>query len=234
MDQELQVPAAPNDKAVSDGIAAGGSKFKFPFGYAALGCSALALMVAVFLLGRSTSQSMDSEVARMLHASATHGGNDMAIATGDVADNNEAIYFLDFKTGDLTCFVYYPRFMRFGAKYVGNVTDQLPATKNSEYLLVTGRVDSPPTSTNTRPANSLVYVVDTKSGQFAAYSIAANPTLENSGQIQVGTFFCVGGGEVRGASAGSAKRTIPGAADPADPNAPAAPNAPEERKKRNR
>jgi hypothetical protein len=241
MDQEVLQPNAQNCSPVSNvAVPTAKKRLGIAFGLASVALSAAALLVAVFLLGRSTGKPSVLELPpELLHATATHGGNDMAVATGIVSDENEAIYFLDFKTGDLTCWVYYPRFMRFGAKFVGNVTEQLPATKNSEYLMVTGRVDSPPTSTNNRPANTLLYVVDTKSGQFATYTIAANPTLESAGQMQVGPFLFVGGGEVRSASAGSAKRSIPNGvanpADPQDPNAPAnPPNAPEERRRNRR
>ena len=36
-----------------------------------------------------------------VHAVATHGQDSFAIATGLVQDNTEAIYFLDYLTGDL-------------------------------------------------------------------------------------------------------------------------------------
>ncbi len=132
------------------------------------------LSVTAFLLGRVSAPAAPTNLPdELLRATATHSGADMAVATGRIDEETEGIYFLDYKTGDLTCWVYYSRFMRFGAKYMCNVTEQLAATKNAEYLLVTGIVQPPPASSNNRPAAGLVYVVDTKSGQFAAYTVAA-------------------------------------------------------------
>lgn len=203
------------------------------------GCFA-SLACAAFLIGRLSGNSDAPTLPpELIRATATHSGQDMAVATGQIDDQTEGVYFLDFKTGDLTCWVYYPRFMRYGAKYMCNVTEQLPATKNAEYLLVTGFMNSPPAVSNNRLASSIVYVVDTKSGLFASYSVANNRAMESAGQPQVGPIVFLGGGEVRAPSAGSAKRSIPNAAANADANAApaegngAAPNAnPNQRNKR--
>ena len=184
-----------------------------------------ALASAAFLAGRlSGLQTAPTLPPELIRASATHAGPDMAVATAQIDEETEGVFFLDFKTGDLTCWMYYPRFMRYGAKYMCNVTEQLPATKNAEYLLVTGLMTSPPAASNNRLANSIVYVVDPKSGLFASYSVATNRALESAGQPQVGPIVFLGGGEVRAPSAGSAKRTIPNGANP-DANAAAGANA---------
>ncbi len=201
----------------------------------------IATISTAFIAGQTfertfTSASRLELPPELLHATATHGGLDMAVATGQIDEDSEGIYFLDFKTGDLSCFIYYPRFQRFGGKFVTNVTEQLAATKNPEYLLVTGRASTPAISSNNRPALSLVYVVDTKSGQFAAYGVAVNRTVESNGRPQGGPMVFVDGGEIRPPSAGTARRSIPEPAAPANaapanpvPGAPAAPVDPRRR-----
>jgi hypothetical protein len=184
-----------------------------------VGCTA-------YLLGRGSSRiELPPEILR---ATATHAGADMAIATAQMDNENEGIYFLDFKTGQLTCYVYYPRYAQFGAKYVGNVTEQLAATKGAEYLMVTGRIESPAAANNNRAAMSVCYVVDTKSGQFAAYTVPVNRAMETSGQLQAGPVVFIGGGEVRPPSAGGTKRTMPSGAAPEATPAPPVPNPPAE------
>lgn len=163
-------------------------------------------------------------------ATATHGGDNMAVATGEVNENVDAVYFLDYKTGDLTAYVYYPRYQRFGAMYRSNITEQLPATKNGDYLLVTGHAITPAVASNNRPAQTLVYVVDVNSGQFAAYGLSYSQTLESAGQPQGGPLVFVGGGSVRAASAGGTSVPppggLPGVAPGATPNALPGANVP--------
>ncbi len=203
----------------------------------------VSIAIAAYFYGRQTVLTADTSdnfdlSAAVLNATATHGGADMAVATGLMDEDSEGLYTLDFKTGELTCFVYYPRMQRFGGMYKTNVTQQLAATRNAEYLMVTGRATTPSTGSTSRPALSLVYVVDTKSGQFAAYGVPLNRTLESSGQLQAGQLAFVHGGEIRPPSAGGGRRTLPpaggvpaGAVEPA-PGAPGVAPPEDPRKRR--
>lgn len=56
-----------------------------------------------------------------LHATATQGLDKFAIATGLVDDTVEAIYFLDFLTGDLWAAVINPKSGKFNALYKRNI-----------------------------------------------------------------------------------------------------------------
>jgi hypothetical protein len=153
----------------------------------------------------------------LLHASATHGGSNLAVATGNIDENTDGIFFLDYLTGDLQCWVFYPRTGQFGAKFSTNVTAQLPAGgKNAEYLLLTGRMVQQQAGSNARPAHCLVYVVDVRSGLFAAYGVPWNKSAENSQQPQVGQLVAAGGGQYRAPTGG-------GAVAPANPANPANP-----------
>jgi hypothetical protein len=125
-------------------------------------------------------------------------GSNMAVATGQVSDEAEGVFFLDFLTGDLQCLVYYPRIGTFGARYYTNVQGQLPGSgKNAQYLMVTGNAISTRSSSNLRPANCLVYITDVHSGMFAAYAVPWSKTAESSSQAQGGPLVFVGGGPIR-------------------------------------
>ncbi len=80
----------------------------------------------------------DRVPAELLQASATHGGANLAIATGQIDESSEGFFALDFLTGDLKCWVYYPRQGAFGGMFYTNVQAQLGMSKNPEYLLITG------------------------------------------------------------------------------------------------
>jgi len=169
-----------------------------------------------YWLGNKTSQPQLILPPELLHASATHGGSNLAVATGAIDENSEGIFFLDFITGDLQCWIYYPRTGAVGAKYVTNVTVQLPGGKNADYLMVTGGFIAQQAGSNTRLSHTLVYVVDVRSGLFATYGVPWNRSLENSGQPQMGQLVAVGGGQFRNPTGGAAPIAVP-PANPANP-----------------
>ena len=237
----MQPNALPTDTIQRDAPATSGpaaATRKLPRGPRTLVAGSLAAAVAGTLLGvyglgfaRGTATPDAAlQLPAVLHATATHGGQDMAVATGQITDDTEGLFTLDFKTGDLKCFVFYPRVGAIGGIYYTNVTEALSATKNAEYLMVTGRTLPQSSTSNDRPAQSLVYVVDTKSGQFAAYALAYNQTMESAGQQQQGPLVLVARGEARPPSAGGVRRPLPAGpglpgAAAVDPNAPADPRA---------
>jgi hypothetical protein len=139
---------------------------------------------------------------------------------------------LDYITGNLQCWVYNPRIQQFAARFETNITRELPATKNAEYLLVTGAAQPGPTASNARPGGCLVYVVDVKSGLFAAYTMPWTRAAETSGQTQQGPLIFVQGGQYRAPLPGGAvkkpsalSKEKPGADKAPDANAPAAKDA---------
>ena len=144
-----------------------------------------------------------------LSASATHGGSNMAVCTASVDENAEGFFAIDFVTGDLKGWVYYPRMQKFGGLLMTNVQGVLGASKNPEYLLVSGGAASIPTGGNVKPASSLLYVVDMRSGMFAAYQIPWSRTQESSGQGQMSPFVFVDGGQIREPSSGIKKPIAP-------------------------
>ncbi|MCY2983628.1 MAG: hypothetical protein NTY15_08315 [Planctomycetota bacterium] len=208
--------------------------------YGVLAGIALSVVVGTaFWLGResasASSQSTWNGIARdkvptdLLAASATHGGANMAVCTAQVGDDAEGFFALDFITGDLKGWVYYPKMGRFGGLFMTNVKQQLGQSKNPEYLLVSGGTFGARLGGNVKLAQSLIYVVDTRSGQFAAYSAPWNSAMENSsGTPQMSQMILMDFSQIRDADSGAKKpmAPMPGAAGPgkpgaADPNKPA-------------
>jgi hypothetical protein len=124
-----------------------------------------------------------------LHASATHGIDKFAIATGAVDAGVEALYFLDFLTGDMRAAVINPKTGKFNSFYSRNIAaDFGGAGRNSGYLMVTGAVNMPRGANNFQYAQSIVYVAEASTGQVAAYTIPWNSSLQAGGKTQYGEF----------------------------------------------
>jgi len=124
-----------------------------------------------------------------LHATATHGIDKFAIATGYVDQGVEALYFLDFLTGDMRAAVINPKTGKFNSFFTRNIAmDFGGAGRNSGYLMVTGSVNMPRGSNKFQYAESIVYVAEAGTGQVAAYTIPWNSSLQAAGTTQYGEF----------------------------------------------
>jgi hypothetical protein len=124
-----------------------------------------------------------------LHASATHGIDKFAIATGLVDSSVEALYFLDFLTGDMRAAVINPKNGKFNSFFTRNIAaDFQGAGRNSGYLMVTGSVNMPRGSNSFQYADSIVYVAEASTGQVAAYTIPWNSSLHAAQKVQYGEF----------------------------------------------
>jgi len=136
----------------------------------------IAVCTAVFYAGRSSQlQSLQEnrfDRLPLVHASATANmGEKYSIATGQVSDDSEGFFMLDHNSGLLQCIVIYPRSGRFLGQFSVNVGDALGTSgKGGNYLIVTGGVNFPRAS-NRPTAPSVIYVLDTVSGNFACYGI---------------------------------------------------------------
>jgi len=163
--------------------------------------------------------------AEWLGATATHGMSNMAVCTAAAGEEAEGFFALDFLTGDLKGWVYYPRMQAFGGLFATNVVQYLgPPGKNPEYLLVSGASLSSPTGGQVRPSHSLLYVVDAKLGTFVAFTIPWNRSMESSGVAQMNALLPVGGDAIR-PMIGPGQRKAP-AVDPNQKANQANPNQP--------
>jgi hypothetical protein len=85
-----------------------------------IGLAVAGALFAGFLLGRHQSPP---EI--LLRATASHGAETMAVATGSI-DEGEGLFVLDYLTGELNCFVLNPRAnSKFNARFRANVVQIL-------------------------------------------------------------------------------------------------------------
>jgi len=119
-----------------------------------------------------------------VHAVATHGQDNFAICTGPIDSNIEAVYFLDFLTGDLRAAVLSIQSRKFTAYYEHNVlADFQTGIKNPRFLVVTGVADLRRGVPSL--GQSVVYVAEASSGQVNAYGlpwVTGRPAMAMSGK----------------------------------------------------
>jgi hypothetical protein len=113
-----------------------------------------------------------------VYASATDNDGSLAVATGAIDSDIEGLYFLDPLTGEMSCYVINKIKTRAGYKFSAvfrykNVFQDigLEKGKNAKLLMVTGGANLRGATKTVRPANSIVYVVNSATGQFAAYTV---------------------------------------------------------------
>lgn len=134
-----------------------------------------------------------------LRASASHGAETMAMATGAVDNEVEGVFFLDFLTGDLQCFTLNPRIGKFTGWFKTNVVKELPVEKGKKpaYIMVTGGWNALRGGGGARPAASVVYVCDTNTGNFAAYSFPYITGTTSTMAAQAAPMITLDGGKAR-------------------------------------
>jgi hypothetical protein len=113
------------------------------------------------------------------YAVATDRHETFAICTGSVDDDLEAIYFLDFLTGDLRALTISLRTSEFVGYYEYNVTQDLAtdAGKTPRYGMITGYARLRQNTGQLRPSHALLYVTEGTSGMVAAYALPWNGNL---------------------------------------------------------
>ena len=89
------------------------------------------LLGASFWIGRQSAYDVENTTwngipsnrvpPELLNATATHGGSNLAVCTALVGDDAEGFFALDFLTGNLQGWVYYPRQRQFGGLFMTNV-----------------------------------------------------------------------------------------------------------------
>jgi hypothetical protein len=161
-----------------------------------------ALAVGVYLGRPSSSLDQAALHELRLRASASHGSDSFAMATGDIADGVEGLFCLDFLTGDLSCFVINPRSGTPGGLFRTNVVADLPADKATgkkpSYVMVTGQFQARGGNYGgTQIAGSLVYVADANTGTVAVYGMPWNKQAATAAATQGGKLVKLYAGKVR-------------------------------------
>lgn len=120
-----------------------------------------------------------------LHAVATDRVDTFAVATGQVGNEVEAIYFLDLLSGDLRAAVINRHSGKFSAFFQANVLQALGAdpAKKPRFMMVTGMADLRRGGPRMQTGLSLVYVAEVTSGKVAAYGVPWGPTTTTPGQV---------------------------------------------------
>ncbi len=119
-----------------------------------------------------------------LHAVATDRVDTYAMATGMVDEDVEAVYFLDFLTGELRALVLGRQVGGISGIYTFNVASHLGIDpgKNPRYLMVTGSLSLRRGGSRMQAGRAVVYVAEITSGKMGAYAIPWNPSLAAAGQ----------------------------------------------------
>jgi hypothetical protein len=152
-----------------------------------------------------------------LYAVATDRIESYGMATGPLDSDVEAVYFLDFLTGQLTAVVLGKVPNSWSGYFTTNVSADMhiDPQKNPKFLMVTGVVNMRRGGgSRLQPASSVCYVAEVTSGQVAAYIIRWTPSMYAAGQPQSGQINLVsithfrqgmGAGPIEGAGALPAK-----------------------------
>jgi hypothetical protein len=130
-----------------------------------------------------------------LYAVATDRVETYGMATGPLDSDVEAVYFLDYLTGQLTAVVLGKQQGTCTGVFQANVAVDLKLDKqtNPKFLMTTGIVNLRRSGgTRLQPASSVCYVAEVTSGKVAAYNIHWSPTMYASNQPQGGPLFLIG------------------------------------------
>ena len=155
------------------------------------------IATAAYFAGRSQSTLSEQALAGAfptIEASTAATSEKFSMATGVLGGDAEGVFVLDHNSGLLQCSVMYPRTRTFGAIFTINVADALATGgKGGQYIMVTGL--SGFTSSSNNPAGaSLVYVLDTATGNYACYGVPFNRSFMNTGRPQQGVLQLIATG----------------------------------------
>jgi hypothetical protein len=123
-----------------------------------------------------------------LHAVATDRQENFGICTGHVDQGIEAVFFLDFLTGDLKGTVISPQSGKFFGLYHTNILQdlQVDVTKNPKYVMVTGDLQlrrfGAGAGAGVQPGECAVYIADSSTGKCACYAMPWNVAMANGNQ----------------------------------------------------
>ena len=133
-----------------------------------------------------------------VHATATHGQENFAIATGPIGIDVEAVYILDYLTGELKAAALNLQTGKFMSFFERNITKDLSAGtgKNPRYLMVTGMADMRKGGQG-QLGSSVVYIAEFTSGQIVAYALPWTMSRAQALDTFKGEFFPLDGMKFR-------------------------------------
>ena len=130
----------------------------------------------------------------LINATAAVTSEKFSMATGTVSDESEGLFVLDHNSGLLQCSVIYPRSGQFLGRFTTNVAETLgTGAKGGQYIMVTGQANFPRAS-NRPAAPTVLYVMDSASGNYACYGVPFDQTAVPRNQPQQGLLVLIGVG----------------------------------------
>ena len=176
-------------------------KFESKFAWMLCGAGLVGLGVLLGSTSKQTGSDAKSALAdfnqTLLHASTASTGDHFSLATGEIDQDAEGVFVLDYLTGVLKCAVLNHRTGKFAALFTTNVTKDKKKKKNPKYQMVTGLVNFNRGASQVRPGMSVVYVLDANSGKLAAYGIPWQRDAAATGRPQLGMLVTIDGMQVR-------------------------------------
>ena len=130
-----------------------------------------------------------------IDATAAVSSDKFSIATGVISEEAEGFFVLDHNSGILQCSVFYPRVGQFMATYTANVSELIGAgAKGGSYIMVTGQADLTRGGRGAAMAPTLVYVLNTTTGNYGVLSVPFDRQAAVTGRPQTGVMIPVGTG----------------------------------------
>ena len=136
---------------------------------------------------------------QVLHADSAVVSESFAVATGRIDADVDGFYTLDFLTGELQCAVMGRRNGKFSGVFRTNVVKDIGIGQNAKYILVTGQLSLPRGANLVRAADSIAYVLDENTGNFAAYAVPWRREFATAGRNQAGELILLDIGKARNA-----------------------------------
>lgn len=170
-----------------------------------------------FFLGRSTNtataslseqaalqaqfEEMQKSLPLRLAADSASGGKTISMATGAITNEVDGLFILDHLTGTLQCWVLNTRTGNVGGIYAADVGVALGLDKGDpDFVMTTGGFYLRSTGA-VKPANSICYVGEGKSGKVVGFSLAYDKAGIQAGAVQRGELNVVCSGPIRRAGA---------------------------------
>ncbi|MEL6895414.1 MAG: hypothetical protein AAFP90_04855, partial [Planctomycetota bacterium] len=156
---------------------------------AASACAATSLMMprqtANSHTNTPTLANAGDPFAGWIDATGAVSSDNYSMTTGSVSNEADGLFILDHESGNLQCVVLYPRMGSIGATFTANVNEALAGGKGGKYLMVTGSANFP-TSSRNPVAQTVIYVLDTSTGNYVGYGFPFNRQMANGNRPQSG------------------------------------------------
>lgn len=166
--------------------------------------SIVSLAAAGFFAGISSAGRADRQfdanafpfpMPKTIDAVGSVSSEKYSIATGVISEEAEGFFVLDHNSGIVQCSVFYPRVGKFMASYTGNAGELVGAGgKGGSYLMVTGQADMTRGGRPGTLAPTLLYVLNTASGNYGVFSIPFDRQALAQGRPQQGLMIPMGTG----------------------------------------